>query len=95
MPITAIRSMPTLDVTKLKQAQLDMAEEIFEDMRTSQFLPANEAYRDSTRQELDYRVLVDMLGVPKTVIEPLNLLRLKWCSEPSVHGGKKTAPKSG
>ena len=95
MPITAIRSMPTLDVTKVPQAQLDVAEEIFEDMRTSQFLPANEAYRDSTRQELDYRVLVDMLGLPATVIEPLDLLRRKWCSEPSVHGGKGTAPKSG
>ena len=33
MPITAIRSMPTLDITKLTQAQLDVAEEIFEDMR--------------------------------------------------------------
>ena len=27
--------------------------------------------------------------------EPLDLLRLKWCSEPSVHGGKKTTPSIG
>ena len=94
MPISAIRSMPTLDVTKLTQAQLDVAEEIFEDMRNSQFLPANEAYHDNSRQELDYRVLIELLGLPTTVIEPLGLLRLKWCSEPSVHGGKKTAPPS-
>ena len=94
MPITAIRSMPTLDVAKLARAQLDLAEEIFEDMKSSQFLPANEAYHDSSRQELDYRVLIDMLGLPTTVIEPLDLLRLKWCSEPSVYGGKKTAPES-
>ena len=93
MPITAIRSMPTLDVTKLTQAQLDTAGEIFEDMKSSQFLPANEAYRDNTRKELDYRVLIDMLGLPESVLEPLDLLRLKWCSEPSVHGGKKTAPE--
>ena len=93
MPITAIRSMPTLDVTKLTQDQLDMAKEIFDDMRSSQFLPANEAYRDNTRKELDYRVLIDMLGLPATVVEPLDLLRLKWCSEPSVHGGKRTAPE--
>ena len=93
MPITAIRSMPTLDVTKLTQAQLDMAEETFKDMKSSQFLPANEAYRDNTRKELDYRVLIDMLGLPERVLEPLDLLRLKWCSEPSVHGGKKTAPE--
>ncbi len=93
MPITAIRSMPTLDVSKLSPAQLAKAEEIFEDMRDSQFLPANEAYRDNTRKELDHRVLIDMLGLPESILEPLDLLRLKWCSEPSVHGGKKTAPE--
>ncbi len=92
MPITAIRSMPTLDVTRLTQAQLDKAEEIFEDMRNLQFLPANEAYRDDTRKELDYRVLIEMLGLPESILEPLDLLRLKWCLEPSVHGGKKTSP---
>jgi len=87
MPITAIRSMPTLDVTKLSPAQLGKAEEIFEDMRDSQFLPANEAYRDNT--QLDHRVLIDVLGLPESILEPLDLLRLKWCSEPSVHGRKK------
>ena len=92
MPITAIRSMPTLDVTKLTRAQLDTAEEIFGDMREAQFLPANEAYRDNTRKELDHRVLIDVLGLPENVLEPLELLRLKWCSEPSVHGGKRTGP---
>ena len=93
MPISAIRSMPTLDATKLTQDQLDMAKEVFEDMKSAQFLPANEAYRDNTRKELDYRVLIDMLGLPGSLLEPLDLLRMKWCSEPSVHGGKKTAPE--
>ena len=68
MPITAIRSMPTLDVTKLTRSQLAKAEEIFEDMRDSQFLPANEAYRDNSRKELDHRVLIDMLGLPKSIL---------------------------
>ena len=95
MPITAIRSMPTLDVAKLTRAQLDAAEGIFEDMRDAQFLPANEAYRDNARKELDHRVLIDMLGLPESVLEPLDLLRLKWCSEPSVHGGKRTGPGGG
>ena len=62
-------------------------------MRDAQFLPANEAYRDNTRKELDHRVLIDMLGLPESILEPLDLLKLKWCSEPSVHGGKKTAPE--
>ena len=56
-------------------------------------MPANEAYRDSTRRELDHRVLIDMLDLPASVLEPLDLLRLKWCAEPSVHGGKGTAPE--
>ena len=92
MPTTAIRTMPTLDVTKLSQDQLSIAEQIFEDMRDREFLPANEAYRDDSRKELDRRVLVDLLGLPESILEPLDLLRLKWCSEPSVHGGKGTAP---
>ena len=90
MPITAIRSMPTLDVTKLSEDQLKVAESIFDEMRDREFLPANEAYRDESRKELDRRVLVDLLGLPESVLEPLELLRLKWCSEPSVHGGKGT-----
>ncbi len=93
MPITAIRTMPTLDVTSLSDAQLKVAEEIFEDFRGREFLPANEAWRDESRKELDRRVLVDLLGLVKNgdsvVMGSLDLLRRKWCSEPSVHGGKK------
>ena len=90
MPISAIRTMPTLDVRQLSDEQLRVAEGIFEDMRCREFLPANEAWRDESRKELDRRVLVDLLGLPESVLEPLDLLRLKWCSEPSVHGGKGT-----
>lgn len=92
MPISAIRTMPTLDMTRLTPRQLETAAAIFDDMRERTFLPANEAYRDTTRQELDHRVLIEMLGLPESVLEPLSLLRHKWCSEPSVHGGKRTAP---
>ena len=92
MPITAIRTMPTLDVTSLSDAQLQTAETIFDEMRDREFLPANEAYRDDSRKELDRRVLTEMLGLPTTILAPLDLLRLKWCSEPSVHGGKSTKP---
>ena len=93
MPITVIRTMPTLDVTKLTPAQLAAAEAIFEDMRDVQFLPANEAYHDNSRKELDHRVLIDVLGLPTSILAPLDMLRLSWCSEPSVHGGKRTAPE--
>ena len=88
--VTSIRTMPTLDVTALSDDQLRLAEEIFEDMRDREFLPANEAWRDESRKELDRRVLVDLLGLPEErVMGALDLLRRKWCSEPSVHGGKR------
>ena len=61
--VTSIRTMPTLDVTVLSDAQLTVAEEIFEDFRDREFLPANEAWRDESRKELDRRVLVDLAGV--------------------------------
>ena len=53
-------------------------------------LPANEAYRDNVRQELDEAVLCGALGLPTSALEPLGTLRLQWCEEPSVHGGKST-----
>lgn len=64
----------------------------FEDFRARPFLPANEAYRDPTRQALDEAVLVELLVLPRTVLEPLALLRKQWCEEPTVHGGKATRP---
>ena len=90
--VTSIRTMPTLDVTQLSEDQLQTAESIFDEIKQLEFLPANEAYRDETRKLLDRRVLIDLLNLPETILEPLDLLRLKWCSEPSVHGGKATAP---
>ena len=55
-------------------------------------LPANEAWRDEARQALDRAVLIDLLELPEEVLKPLALLRRQWCAEPSVHGGKGTAP---
>ena len=37
--------------------------------------------------------LVDMLELSTDVLDPLATLRLQWCSEPSVHGGKGTRPR--
>ena len=55
-----------------------------------EFLPANEAYRDEVRQDLDRAVLVDLLRLRDGVMESLAISRDQWCAEPSVHGGKKT-----
>jgi len=92
LKVTAIPSFPTLDARKLKKKQMRSFDSLFGDFKGRTFRPANEAYRDDVRIELDAQVL-DVLGLPDSVLHSLELVRLKWCSEPSVHGGKATRPE--
>ena len=79
-----------LDCRQLSKRQMSVCQQVFEDFKEQTFLPANEAYRDETRQRLDQAMLIDVLGLPVNILEPLDLLRRQWCHEPSVHGGKRT-----
>ena len=92
LTISRLPSLLTLDVRRLTAAQLARAKAIFDGFAERDFLPANEAWRDETRQALDRAVLVDLLGLPEAVLEPLAVLREQWCAEPTVHGGKGTRP---
>ncbi len=89
---TGLEDLPVFDVRALDEAQVRVASSIFADFAGKRFLPANEAYRDPTRKALDEAVLLRLLNLPDSTLESLDLLRLKWCAEPSVHGGKKTRP---
>ncbi len=82
--------LPMLDTRHLTAKQHKLAARIFTRFKSKHFLPANEAYHDEVRRELDRAVLVELLGLPESILGPLDLLRDKWCFEPSVHGGKKT-----
>lgn len=89
MPVTAIQRMPFLDVTSLARDRLRAAAALFDQVRDLEFLPAYRAAADPVRQDLDRRVLQDVLGLDWDKIEsPLDLLRRKWCEEPSVRAGK-------
>ena len=92
LTVSSLPSLPVLDVRALDARQLRVAERIFADFRDWTFLPANEAYRDETRQALDQAVLCDLLGLSDDVLEPLAVLRAQWSEEPTVHGGKSTRP---
>ena len=92
LKITAVPSLPTLDARALKKKQLRKFDNLFADFERKAFRPANEAYRDDVRIEFDAQVLA-ALGLPDTVLDALELVRLKWCCEPSVHGGKNTQPE--
>ena len=91
LTISRLPDLPVLDVRKLSQSQLECCQKIFEDFKKRPFLPANEAYQDETRKDLDTE-LFKMLDLSESLLSELHLLRLKWCQEPSVHGGKSTRP---
>ena len=90
MPRLQAATMSTLNVDALSDAQVAEANAIFEDLKAKPMRPLNEATDDEVRKELDYRLLLDVLGMPPELMPSLDLLRLKLCLEPSVHGGKKS-----
>ena len=92
LSISRLPELPVLDPRKLNVEQLGEAETIFEEFKNREFLPANEAYRDLARQDLDMAVLIRLLGLDNDVLEWLDVLRDQWCREPTVHGGKSTRP---
>ena len=92
--VSAIPHIPSLDVTKLKPLQLQAAVQIYDDFCQKPMLPANEAYHDSVRQELDRRLLTEVLGLDDSAVEQLAILRHQWCREPTVTGTKTTGPDS-
>ncbi len=92
--LTLLRSMPTLDVRQLDQAALQNAECIFEEMKHKRMLPFNQMFEDMVRQELDRRLLSEVLGICESthpdVHAGLHRLREQLCAEPSIHGGKQS-----
>ena len=98
LSISRLPDLPVLDPRILTSAQLNEAQDIFNEFKDKEFLPANEAYQDATRIALDEAVLIEMLeldkaaGSKEAVMESLEVLREQWCREPSVHSGKHTQP---
>ena len=90
--VTAIPHIPALDVTKLSSQQIDALVTIYEELKNKDLKPANEAWRDDVRKELDRRLLKEVLGLDDTAVENLDILRRQWCKEPTVTAAKGTGP---
>ena len=91
--VTAIPDILVLDVTKLTGAQLEASVRIFDDINELVLLPANQAWEDPVRQQLDKRVLTEVLGLDNLAVDQMDLLRRQWCSEPTVTSTKETGPR--
>ena len=92
LTISALPELLVLDPRSVANDKLERVSEIFENLRGRPLLPANEAYRDRVRVDLDHALLGGVLELPGDALEALDTVRRQWCSEPSVHGGKRTAP---
>lgn len=92
LTITTLGKIPVLNPRHLSQEQIDACAVLADGIGDRPMLPANEAYRDGARQELDRALLAGILGLPESIFESLAVLQRQWCEEPSVHGGKSTRP---
>lgn len=92
LTVTTMESIPVLDLKAISADQRQALGAVYDQFEHRPMLPANEAYRDDARQEIDEAVLCEVLDLPTAILDPLSTLRLQWCAEPSVHGGKKTRP---
>ena len=88
-------SLPVLDFRTLTDEQLSTAEDIFDDFRDRELMPAFLADADPNRALLDRRVVCDLLGFDEDTYQAVRRLSAKWCAEPSVHGGKRRPKGAG
>jgi hypothetical protein len=91
---SALPTLPVLDVTALDPDQLKAAVRIFDEFNDANLLPVHELDKDPTRQKLDTRLALEVLGLPVSFVQtggPLDLTRMKLAQEPSIRGGKGTA----
>jgi len=89
--VSALTSVPVLDVTKLSKDTLSRAVAIFDDMKQRELRPVNEIAQDAVRAEIDTRLATEILGFPPELVTPdgpLALLRQKLALEPSITGSK-------
>ncbi len=95
LTVTTIGIIPVLDLRQLTPMRIQTAAALFDEFEDREFLPANEAYRDQARADLDRALAKRVLHLPDEAVEGIARLRHMWCSEPSVHGNKKTRPRGG
>ena len=88
--VTSIPNITTLDVRALSSQRLAALIDVFDDLCQERLLPANEAYRDPVRHEIDRRFLVEVLDLDEVAVDQFAILRNQWCAEPTVTGTKKT-----
>ena len=76
--------LPVLDPRALTGEQLASMERVFERWADRPMLPACDAWKDQERIELDRQVLVEVLKLSSPALQAVEILRNKFCEEPTV-----------
>lgn len=85
-----LETLPTLDVRRLQPWQLDEVQVIFRDFQDRTFESFHRCAVDSTRIELDHRIVFDLLGLPSESQDTLSRLRTLLATDSSIHGTKQS-----
>lgn len=91
--VTSVPLIPALDLRQVTPEQLSTAASILDEVGSHRFLPWDQIDEDPAREELDRRVLIEVLGLPDSLCQPngaMDRLRRKLSAEPQIHGGKAT-----
>ena len=86
---TTLATLPILDVTTLSDQQLARAAALFDELKHLPLKPLHELDQDENRKTLDRRFYCDVLGLPASILVPLDILRRKLSQEPSIRGRKR------
>ena len=76
--------LPVLDPRALTGEQLTSMERVFERWSSRPMLPACDAWKDQERIELDRQVLEEVLNLSSPALRSVEILRNRFCCEPTV-----------
>ena len=85
----ALQTMPVLNIARLSKRQINQAVHIFDSLNGKSLLPLQFLGQDQVRKNLDNDFAKEVLGLPQAALVdggPLELLRMKLGSEPSIRG---------
>ena len=86
---SALQDLSVLDVTTLSATQLAAAAALFDEIKHLPLEPLHQLGSDENRKTLDRRFYCEVLGLPGSILAPLDVLRRKLSREPSIRGSKK------
>jgi len=82
LPLEVLRELPVLDVRKLSAARRKAAGRLWDDVAKRELRPYAQAGEDPLRQEIDRRLLREVLGLPKSAAQGIAELRARLTAEP-------------